>query len=546
MRNFVPETNLPSIDEALDKFLSVLPPKGRVSRLDILKSVGKITSSPVVAEIDYPPFSRSTVDGFAIVSSSTPGKFKKVNKISIGEWKDIRIKGGEAVEVDTGSPIPSGADAVVKIEETEVDGSEVIINKRVRFGTNVAWVGSDIPRGSIILDELQEVTPEDVGSLASLGINRVEVFDSVKVYVIATGDELVSPGSDLPKGKIYESNVHFLLSKLTQMGCEVVNYEVLPDNKEVIRNAIMKASDSADLIITTGGTSAGEKDYVHQIIREEGKIIVQGINVKPGKPTILGEIKGKPIFGLSGNIVATIFLFDRLVEKYIGKLNGKHLARRYTYNGEVEAISILPIQADKFRTTMIPVFLFKKGQVYFALPVPTESYMVGTFASSDGFVMLQAGKYVEEGEKIKVFAKALDTRPVLIGEEDPKLKDLNVRKIFLGSVPACAALKFGIGDILVISDLVCGKDLNEYQELKRWILVNGKGDEIGYNDWIGMSKLVNEPAVKLKSPATASFFLGKAKVIAPEGYIEGEKLVQEKLKLVIRDKQFSKGIFSEG
>ncbi|MEM3293060.1 MAG: molybdopterin molybdenumtransferase MoeA, partial [Metallosphaera sp.] len=126
MRNFVPETNLPSIDEALDKFLSVLPPKGRVSRLDILKSVGKITSSPVVAEIDYPPFSRSTVDGFAIVSSSTPGKFKKVNKISIGEWKDIRIKGGEAVEVDTGSPIPSGADAVVKIEETEVDGSEVI------------------------------------------------------------------------------------------------------------------------------------------------------------------------------------------------------------------------------------------------------------------------------------------------------------------------------------------------------------------------------------------------------------------------------------
>ncbi|BCS92829.1 molybdenum cofactor synthesis domain-containing protein [Metallosphaera javensis (ex Sakai et al. 2022)] len=547
MRNFVPEENLPTPQEAVELFLKTVPPKRRVISVGILDSVGKVTASPVLANTDYPPFSRSTVDGFAVKSSSTPGKFRIVDKISIGEWKDITLGPGEAVEVDTGSPIPWGADAVVKIEDTHVEFPFVEINSRMRFGANVAWAGSDIPKGSEIMGELQEVTAEDVGALASVGVEKVEVYDLPKVYVIATGDELVQPGADLAPGKIYESNVHFLVSRLAQLGCRVIGTEVLPDNKERIRDSLKMAVETADLIITTGGTSAGEKDYIHQLIKEMGKIVVQGINTKPGKPTILGEIRGKPVFGLSGNIVATIMTFNQLVEKYIGEFSGRSMATRRAYHGKITAISILPIQADRFRVTNIPVYLVKGQGRYYAIPVPFDSYMVGTFAGSDGYVTLPPGTQVKEGEEIEVTVKSLDNRPVIIGEEDVRIREVKARKILLGTVPACAALKYGVGDALILSDFLCREDVPDAVEVRRWIISQGEGDPVSYHDWIGMSRLVKEPAVKLKSPSTAPLFLGKGKVIAPQGYIDGERVTQERLKVIVRnrDLQFLEGIFSE-
>ena len=173
--------------------------------------------------------------------------------------------------------------------------------------------------------------------------------------------------------------------------------------------------------------------------------------------------------------------------------------------------------------------------------------MVGTFASSDGYVTLPPGTQVKEGERIEVTLKNLDNRPVIIGEEDVRIREVKARKILLGTVPACAALKYDVGDALILSDFLCEDKVPEAVEVKRWILSHGSGDPIGYHDWIGMSRLVKDPAVKLKSPSTAPLFLGKGKVIAPHGYIEGEKVTQEKLKVVVRnrDLQFLEGIFSE-
>lgn len=165
----------------------------------------------------------------------------------------------------------------------------------------------------------------------------------------------------------------------------------MPDDKEKISLSLRRAVETADIVITTGGTSAGEKDYVHQAIREMGKIVIQGINTKPGKPTILGEIKGKPVFGLSGNIVATIMIFDQLVARYVEKASGKSDVKRYSFHDRVKATAILPIQADKYRTTNIPVYLLRDQRGFFAVPVPFDSYMVGTFSSSDGYVTLSPG-----------------------------------------------------------------------------------------------------------------------------------------------------------
>jgi len=546
MRTFVPEENLPTIGDALRKFMDRLPPRKEEVEVGLMRAVGKVASRPVKSPIDNPPFARSLVDGFALMSSSTPGKLRIVGKISIGEWKDLVVGEGEAVEVDTGSLLPQGADSVVKVEHVTREEDRIVVNRVVRFGSNVAWPGSDVPKGTELLSQGQVISPEDVGALASVGISKVRVYAKPKVYVIATGDELVEPGSELPPGKIYESNIQFLRTRLEEQGYEVVGAELLPDEKDKIEETLLEATNKADVIITTGGTSAGEKDYVHQVLREKGELIIHGVNFKPGKPTILAVLNGKPVFGLSGNVVATVMIFDSIVMSYLKAMDGTSEAMRTPTRGKIQATTILPLVADRHRTTSLPVYVLKRGDDFYVIPIPFESYMIGTFSLSDGYVTLPPNTKVKEGERVEVTIKALDRRQVIIGEDDARWRDVPGRKILLGTVPACQALKYGVGDVLLVSTLLC--DNVEGEDVERWILVNGKGPKIGYEEWVGLSSLVRNPSVRLKSPSTASIFVGRAEVVAPEGFIHGRRLTKERLKLVIRDEKmkFLKGIFSEG
>ncbi len=530
MRAILPEGSLLTAEEALSLFEEKLPPKPVVSVLPLFDALGKVSAEDVYSPIDLPPFSRSTVDGFALRAGDTPGTLKVVGKVSIGEYKHVKVSKGEAVEVDTGSPLPEGANAVVKVEEVEVKGDVVTVSSKVRFGQNVAWVGSDVPRGFPLLKRGEVITPEKVAALASAGVKEVKVF-SPKVYVIATGDELVEPGEKLAPGKIYESNAYYLLSRLRDY--VPLGYSLVGDDKEKIREELERALSVADVVILTGGTSAGEKDYVHQVLREMGEVVVHGIKFKPGKPTVLAVVKGKPVFGLPGNVVSTIMVYEQLIRKYLDSMAS--MGQREEV--KVKAKALLPAEGDKRRFTYLPVYLLHGRDSLYFLPIPFDSHMVGTFSSADGYLALPPGARVEEDQEAEVVLKVKEVPQTLLGEEDLSLINVGLRKVFLGSYPACKALEKGVGEVLVVSSLVCEpKEYSYYFD--REVLANGEGEEVGYYDWVGMSRLVRNPSVKLKSPSTAPYFLGRARVYAPKGYIEGERVFTERLYVVSRIGKF--------
>ena len=538
MRAILDDKNLLSAEEALYLYIKETSPKPLdIEEVDLIDALNRVSAEDVYSPIDLPPFSRSTVDGFAVISENTPGEFEVIDKIGIGEYKEIRIQGNQAVEVDTGAVIPENATAVVKIEETKYKDGKVKIERKLNFGENIGWVGSDIPKGFEILRKGEIITAEKIALLASVGIDKVKVYKKPKIFIITTGDELITPGKPLEKGKIYESNAYYLLAKLKAEGYEVLGFIHVKDDKEEIEKQLLNALNIADAVIITGGTSAGEKDYVHQVIKEKGKIIVHGIKFKPGKPTILALVNDKPVIGLPGNIVSTIMVTERVILRYLSILAGKEFEEPI----KVKAILMNSVKADKNRFTYTPVYLFKKGEDYYALAVPFDSYMIGIFSSADGYIGLQPGLELKEGEKVDVYIKRFDPRPVYIGEEEPNIMEklTGFRKLPLGSFAAIKALQYGIGDIIVISKLY-DPQISGTFVFKRKILENGSfKDKIGYFDWIGLSKIISSPTVKLRYVSLAKNFIGKATVIAPSTIInEGKEIGEEELVIVINKEEY--------
>lgn len=529
MRTIIKDESLYSIDDALRIYLSAINYTPRIREIHVKDAYGYIAAENVNAPIDYPPFSRSNVDGYAIRSSCTPGELEIIERIGIGEFKEINLTECKAVEVDTGAIIPMGADAVVKIEEVEIKDGKIKINKKVNFGYNIGWLGSDIPKGFTILRRGEKISHEKIALLASLGIDKIKVYDKLKIYLIATGDELIEPGNPLKPGKIYESNLHYLISRLKNE-YEIVGSTLLSDNIDKIKEEISRAILVADVIIITGGTSAGEKDYVHRAIRELGSIIIHGIKIKPGKPTILGVINNKVVIGLPGNVVSSVVVFDNIVTKILDNLYPRR--KEELELGNIKARVVLPVRADKNRDTLIPVYLFKglEGN-YYALPVKFDSYMIGTFALTEGYVMLKAGQSVDEGGEVEVKVKRFDNSISIIGEEDKGFLDLDTKNVLLGSLPAIKAIEYKFGDIAIVSSLYSKVDYYD-KIVKRNIVVNGEGEEIGYDDWVGMSKIIKNPVMRLKSPSSIYSLVGKAKVYAPESYIKGEKVIEEELYVI--------------
>jgi len=540
MRAILDDKTLLLAEDALSLYIKESLPKPLgIEEVELLDALNRVSAEDVYSKIDLPPFSRSTVDGFAIISENTPGEFAVIDKIRIGEYKEVKIQGNQAVEVDTGAIIPENATGVIKIEETKQENNKVKIERRLSFGENIGWVGSDIPKGFEVLRKGEIISAEKIGLLASVGINKVKVFRKPKIFIITTGDELIPPGNPLERGKIYESNAFYLYAKLKTEGYEVLGFSHARDDKDEIERQLLNALSIADVVILTGGTSAGEKDYVHQVIKEKGRIVVHGLKFKPGKPTILAIVDGKPVIGLPGNIVSTVMATERVILKYLSILAGKDFEDPV----KVKAILMNGVKADKNRYTYTPVYLFRKGEAYYALAVPFDSYMIGTFSSADGYIGLQPGTDFKEGEEIYVYIKRFDPRPIYIGEEEPVImKKLdNFRKLPLGSFAAIKALQYGLGDVIVLSKLYDPQASGDYV-FKRKVLQNGSfKNVIGYHDWIGLSKIVSSPSVKLRYVSLASNFIGRATVIAPNTIInEGNEIKEEELVIISKEEYKSK------
>ena len=312
-----------SVDEALAQLLSGAKPVDEVEELPTLEATGRVLARAQRSTMDVPPMDNSAMDGYAVRVSDLEKKNtllvrQKIMAGAVGKALDP----GTAARIFTGAPIPPGADAVVMQEHVRAEGEEIAIQKPIKAGDWIRYVGSDVKKGGEILPAGRRLAPQDTGLAASVGIKTLPVFRKVRLGLFFTGDELVMPGEPLPPGRIYNSN-RFTLRGLAQaFGCETRDYGIVPDSLEATREVLRRAAGECDLIVTSGGVSVGEADFVKPAVEAEGRLLMWRIAMKPGRPLAFGEIGEASFIGLPGNPVSSFVTFLIFVRPFLLRTQG--------------------------------------------------------------------------------------------------------------------------------------------------------------------------------------------------------------------------------
>jgi len=402
-----------SLDEAKKRIEEALSPKPvGVAEVPLLKAVGWVLAEDVVSPIDVPPFHRSTVDGYAVKAEDTfgaeednPAALKLMGHVDVGEVSSLTVEKGCAVEIVTGAPLPSDADAVVMVENTTEKEEKIFVYKPVVKDENVMKMGSDIRKGETVLKRGTALSSRELGVLAALGFTRVKAFKRPKVAIISTGAEIVTPGKPLPLGKIYDINTYTITAAVLESGGEPIGFGVVQDDDvESLKATLKKAIDVADVVITSGGVSVGPKDVVPKIINELGKpgLVVHGVSIKPGKPVAVTIVDNKPIFSLPGHPTSSLLTFHLLVRRILFRMAGKKEKPHAT----VKAVTAEKLFPARGRRTFITVTLSRDDAGrWVASPVPTgQSGAITTLAKADGYVELrETQQFLEAGSEVTVF-----------------------------------------------------------------------------------------------------------------------------------------------
>jgi molybdenum cofactor synthesis domain-containing protein len=402
---------LMSFDEAKKVIAEQLKPEALgAEEIPLLDAYNRVLKENVVSALDIPPFSRSTVDGFAVKAEDTfgaeenqPVTLSVRGVVNIGELPEIRIGKGEAAEIVTGAPVPDGADAVVMVEDTDRKDAKLRVYRAVTKDGNVMNKGSDIKMGETVLKAGQVLGASEIGVLAALGLTKAKVYAVPVVAVLSTGGEVTEPGRELPAGKIYDINAYSLCTAVRESGGNPVYLGVVPDDEAALRKALERALASADMVLTSGGVSVGPHDLTPKIVNSLGKpgVFVSGIAVKPGKPTTVALVDGKPVFALPGHPTSALLLFHLLARPVIQAMSGRTATEAET----VKALAAKRMFQAKGRRTFIMVKLKRdvtKGLV--AEPVETgASGAITTLAKADGFVEVPADQqFIDAGEEVDV------------------------------------------------------------------------------------------------------------------------------------------------
>lgn len=282
-------------------------PIENVETIMLSEANGRVLANEVVSQVDVPPFSRAGMDGYAVrardtqgASRSAPRILAKVGTIYTGQVSPISVRELECVEISTGAPIPGGADAVVMVEETDSDTENAVrIFAEVRPQQNVGRQGADIQTGQVVVAAGEVVNSSRIGALAAVGTVWVDVYDRPRVAILSTGNEVIDPGRTLKPGQIYDINRFTLSAVVSDNGGIPIVYPPAPDTLEALLEALDDLVDY-DIVVFSGGSSVGERDLIRDAIAAKGKMLFHGVAVKPGKPTGLGIVKGKPVFAMPG------------------------------------------------------------------------------------------------------------------------------------------------------------------------------------------------------------------------------------------------------
>ena len=351
-------------------------------------AMGRVLAEDIAASEYVPDFDRSTVDGFAVRAGDTfgctdaiPAILPLQSTVLMGEGADYPLNPGECVAVPTGGAVPQGADSVVMLEYTEAYGDGTIgISKPAAPGMNLIFRGDDVYPGKVILQKGRVLSSADIGALAAIGRVQIPVVKKLTVGVISTGDELVPPEVRPGPGQVRDVNSPMLEAMLTAFGCRVINYGIVIDDEALLSETVKRALWECDAVLLSGGSSVGVKDAACRIIESLGQLLLHGIAIKPGKPTILGKAGAKPLVGLPGHPVAAYFITKLFVLPLLGRLSGRDMTA-YTVTAKVtESIS-----ANHGRAQYHCCRLTRKDGALYAQPIRGKSGLITTLAGADGY-----------------------------------------------------------------------------------------------------------------------------------------------------------------
>jgi molybdopterin molybdotransferase len=364
------------------------------------------------AKEDNPPFTRSSLDGYAVraadtfgASESVPAMLTFAGEVAMKQRPTSDLQAGQAIYVPTGGCLPNGADAIAMIEITETLGENVLINESVAPATGVVFQGDDAKTGSVMLKADKLLEARHIGTLAALGYAQVPVRRKIKCGIISTGDELVpieSPLEDSLAG-IRDVNSHLLCAQAEGFGCEVNAYGVCNDNEIELANVIKKAHDECDIVIVSGGSSVGIMDFTKKVFVEAAcaEILMHGIAMKPGKPTIIAKAGKKALVGLPGHPVSAFFVMHEVVRPIVDALNGTEEIERPFILAKIEE----KIPSNHGREDFVPIMVKMDGENIIAKPLPYKSGLIALLSESDGYICIpRLAEGLDEGTEVKVYS----------------------------------------------------------------------------------------------------------------------------------------------
>jgi putative molybdopterin biosynthesis protein len=439
VKRYLSLTSLGEAREILGRSFSFAP---STERIPVATSAGRVTASPIFARFSVPGAHLAAMDGIAVLSEETFGA---------GEQHPVTLRGAE--RVNTGNLLPPGSDAVIMIEEVRIDGDRFTIRRPATPWQHVRPVGEDIGETEMILPSCHRIRPHEIGALTAYGVTEVEVL-TVKVGLVPTGSELVPPGERPGPGRVVESNTVMAAVWLGRMGASCTRYPLTPDDPGLIRSRLGEALEANDLVIISAGSSAGTRDFTADAIADLGEVLLHGVAMKPGKPVILGRIRGKPVVGLPGYPLSAVTVLREIVVPLLSRF-GLPVERETIVPAVLASALASELGVEEF----VLLSLGKIRERWVAVPQSRGAGVQMSGVRANAYLAIDAGREgVEAGEEVRahltVPEEEAERALILTGSHDPSL-DLLADHLARAGVALHSAHQGSMGGLLALKKQVC-------------------------------------------------------------------------------------------
>lgn len=389
------DPNSMAVEQAREYIKAFLSPVKETEKISLMSSLGRILAENMIAPHNVPNHDNSAMDGYAFsaqdLAADGSTQFKVTGSVFAGNALIGEVQRGACIKIMTGAAIPAGVDTVIPQERVKITGDLIEITEPIKQGANVRYAGEDLAQGQIVLPIGHMIKPADLGLIASLGIGEVSVYRKLRVSFFSTGDELASIGSTLKQGQVFDSNRYTIFGMLSRLGVEIEDLGAIPDDPALLEKTLKQAVENSDVVITSGGVSVGEADFMKQLLQKLGQVLFWKIAMKPGRPLAYGKIGNAHYFGLPGNPVAVMVTFYQFVRQALLGLMGQPSPSVLPM---LNALCVTPIRKLKGRTE------FQRGILFLADNNTWQVKTTGNQSSGVLSSMSQGNCFIVLGEEV--------------------------------------------------------------------------------------------------------------------------------------------------